>query len=234
MIKLDNIWFSYSKNKPILCGINLEINDPITIIMGPNGAGKTTLLKIIACLYKPDRGRVIINNVDFWSINSRHRLKVRRNIVYIHEKPIIFKGKVIDNIIYPLVIRGYSREKAKAKATKLLRELNIDHLANRRRRELSAGEAQLVAFTRAIISGAKILILDEPTSALDLEHRRYLEIKIKELVKEGKEVIIATHDRLFSIKLEAKIYEINNGNITRLVSSRELIKELNEFLAFSP
>jgi len=163
----------------------------------------------------------LINEFDFWSIDSKQRLKIRRNLVYMHEKSILFKGKVIDNIIYPLIIRGYPKEKAKIEATRLLRELDINYLANRRRKELSAGEAQLVAFARAIISGADILILDEPTSALDLEHRRNLEGRIKELTKEGRKVIIATHDRLFAIKLSAKIYEINNGKISRSMMSEE-------------
>ena len=204
MIELRDVWFSYNSGKPIIHGVNLKLSNEITIIIGPNGAGKTTLLKIIACLYKPDKGDVLIDGVNFWKLKSKEKLIMRRKIVYVHENPVLFKGTVMDNVTYPLIIRGHSLEKAREKALKLLKSLKLDYLTDRKRNELSAGESQLVAIARAIISGAKYIVLDEPTSNLDLEHRIVLENIIRAIVKSGKQVIIATHDRLFALKLNTE------------------------------
>ncbi len=230
MIELRDVWFSYTKDKNVLKGINLKINNNVTIIMGPNGAGKTTLLKIISCLYKPDKGEVLIDGLNFWKANSKDKLSLRRKLVYVHENPVLFKGTVVSNVMYPLLIRGYSRENAKKEALELLNRMGIDHIAFRQRDELSAGEAQLVAFARAIISGAKYIILDEPISSLDLEHRKRLEFNLKDLVREGRKIIIATHDRLFAFKLKARVIEIDQGQLSREFSSEELITELDNII----
>lgn len=226
MIKLRNIWFKYPRGSEVLKGVSMDVNEDIVIVMGPNGAGKTTLLKILACLYKPNKGEVIVNGINYWKSNSRDKLRVRRSIVYLHEKPVLFRGKVIDNVMYPLLIRGYSREEAEEEALKQLDLLGIRHLANRDRKQLSAGEAQMVAFARAISTNAQYIILDEPTSALDSERRKNLEEVLIRLRRDGRKIIIATHDRLFAVKLDAKIIEISDGQVRNILHSSELIWEI--------
>jgi len=118
MIKLVDVWFRYPKRKEwILKGITTSFKPGETnIIMGANGSGKTTLLKIAALLYKPCKGKVLVDGKNFWELDKNKRLLLRRKIVYVHEKPILLRGSVIYNIAYGLILRGIKVDKAIWKA----------------------------------------------------------------------------------------------------------------------
>ncbi len=230
MIELQNVTFVYPNGILALDNVTLKITDEITIIMGANGSGKTTLLKILACLYKPTRGRVLIDGRDFWVLNKKERLKIRRKIVYIHENPVLFRGTVLENIMYPLIVRDHHVEEARKKALSIVEKLGIKHLINRRRQELSAGEAQLVAFARAIVADPEYILMDEPTNALDSEKREIVENFIIQLVKKRRKFVIATHDRLLAARLSSKIIELSEGKILRISSSNELLAKIKSIL----
>ena len=230
MIRAINVSYEYPNGVRAINNVTIEIDRGVTVLMGPNGAGKTTLLKILAGILKPIAGRLIINNMDYWSAPKDKRILIRRKIVYLHEKPILLRGSVLENIMYPLLIRGIDKDTAKEKALEFLESMRLKEIAHRRRKELSAGEAQLVAFLRALITNPQYLLLDEPTSFLDIKKRKIVEQFLKELASQGKYVVIATHDRLLAFSLATKVIMMNNGTIERELNKRELISEFSDFI----
>ena len=226
MIKVRNLWFRYPNGTVALKDITLTIDDGITAIVGPNGSGKTTLLKILGLLYKPTKGVVEVDGVNYWELSKGLRESFRRRIVYVHEKPILIKGSVIDNVIYGLLIRGYERDEAIDKAMHVLKKLGIEYLVSKRTKELSAGEAQAVALARAIVLKPKYLLLDEPTANLDLSKRKALMKLLKELSDEGLNIVVATHDQLLAAKLAKYVVVLEEGRLVSYGLVNEVLKGL--------
>ncbi|MCD6369009.1 MAG: ATP-binding cassette domain-containing protein [Thermoproteales archaeon] len=215
MIKVEDLWFGYNEEVYVLKGIDFTFNGGILTIIGPNGAGKTTLLKIIGGILKPTRGRVLIDGMDLWKLDGKARIQLRRKIVYVHEKPVLFKGTVIENVAYPLKIRGLKGRKCMEKALKFLKLMEIDYLAEEKASDLSAGQIQLVALARALAAEPKYLLLDEPTSNLDTRRERMVLNLIKHLAKKGKTIIVSSHRRKF-IEISEKTLLLNEGRIQAL------------------
>ena len=222
MIVLKNIWFSYVDENYVLKNIDIEFNRGITIVLGPNGSGKTTLLKIASCIYKPMRGEVLIDNINYWSLNEEEKVKLRRRIVYVHENPILLRGSVLDNIIYGLIIRGYSKDDAIKKAYKISRELNITSLLDRKAKTLSMGERRLVTLARALVLDIDYLLLDEPIVHLHPSIRELI-IDIIRDMKSEKVIVIATHDPLSTLKIASKVVLLDSGKIVNMGEPRNIL-----------
>ena len=218
-IIVENLWFKYSREY-VLKGISFTFNKRILVIVGPNGSGKTTLLKCIGGLLKPTRGKIIILGKDLWSVDEKRRLELRRQIIYVHEKPFLFRGTVYRNIEYPLKIRGISADERERRVLSVAESLSIKHLLERKPRELSAGETRLVALARAIVVEPKYLLLDEPLANLDSEKESLALNLLKEISSKTK-IIIASHRKcIFSIA--EKTFILENGELRELeVSSIE-------------
>ena len=229
MIELHDVTYTYPNGVTAIRNLTLNIDSGVSILIGPNGSGKTTLLKIMACIYKPQSGTVLIDGKDYWKSNRREQLMIRRNIVYVHEKPILFRGTVIENIMFPLLIRGYERKEAEIRANEILRELGVENLGKRKRKELSAGELQLVAFARAIVVNPKYLLLDEPTNTLDIEKRKIVEKYIRKLSQRNKRIIIASHDRLLAAGLGDRIIILEHGRLKEITTSSKILDEIKAF-----
>jgi len=212
MIRLKDVWYRYSDNNWVLRGIEVEIREgEVLAIVGPNGAGKTTLMKIAAGIYRPMRGRVEAWGRDLWAALGAERLALRRRIVYVHERPILIRGTVLDNIAYGLRIRGLNRENAQHRALEAARLLGIDRLLDSPATGLSRGQQQLVAIARALAIEPKILLLDEPFAHLDREKRRLLLNVLEKLASRGTGVAIATHDTYLAARIASRAVLVENG-----------------------
>lgn len=226
MIELRNIWFSYVGNNYVIRGISVSFDRGAIAIMGPNGSGKTTLLKIASCIYRPVKGKVIVDGVDYWCLNEQERVRYRRRIVYVHEKPILLRGKVIDNIGYGLSIRGYSRVEIEEKVINIAKELNILHLIDKRVSELSIGEKQLVALARALVLNPNYLFLDEPLTNLHLAVRRQVIEVLKRIRDRGKTtIVIVTHDPLLTLTIASKVIILDRGRIVQIGEPRSILSK---------
>ncbi|WP_244403899.1 energy-coupling factor ABC transporter ATP-binding protein [Pyrolobus fumarii] len=212
---LRDVWYRYPGSKNwVLRGVNLEVHEEQVIgVVGPNGAGKTTLLKVAGLLYRPLRGRVLIDRVDYWSAERQVKLAARRLVAYVHPEPVLVRGSVLDNLVLSLVMRGVKKQEAILRVKMLAEKLGIRNLLYRKASSLSSGEAQLISILRAIIASPRYLLLDEPTSHLDSSKKALLADILAELVKYGSSVVIATHDTGFLSKLGARIVEIVDGRI---------------------
>jgi len=217
MITLDNVWFSYEDEHYVLKNINLSISEGITVIKGPNGSGKTTLLKIASLLLKPKKGHVIVEGTSFWKASKSVREKLRKKVVYVHEKPYLFKGTVYDNIAYPLKIRGYDL----SRVANVAKEFGVEKILNKNVNELSAGMRQLVALARAFVFRPKYVFLDEPLANLDDENKSRVIGIIEKYARKGTAIVAATHMNInFNKETISKIAFINNGVIVKVSKYR--------------
>ena len=178
-----------------------------TMITGANGTGKTTLLKIMAGLDEPDAAHVDYNGCSQdWQ--TAHR-RFRRDVIYLHQHAYLFDCSVARNIAYGLQERRLSRATREAEVSRALAWADLEHLANRNARELSGGEKQRVALTRAFVLAPRVLLLDEPFAGLDEESRSRACFLIQRLKSENVGLIVTSHELLglagvFDLHLELR------------------------------
>lgn len=198
-------------------GVNLTVEEKEFItIMGPSGSGKSTFLNIISTLDSKYEGELYIAGKDIKKLTEKEKGYIRLyEIGYLFQfDSLIDELNVIENILLPSIITG---KDSRLKALELLERFNLKDFAYRSPSELSAGEKQRVALTRAIINSPKILIADEPTGSLDIENAQIVMDDLKKLNNEGITLIIASHNIELAKRYSQKIYRIENKTLNRLI-----------------
>jgi polar amino acid transport system ATP-binding protein len=172
----------------------------LVVIMGASGSGKTTILRAIAGLDRHDSGRIHIDGGRAGMVFQFHGLFEHLS--------------AIDNIcLAPVHARGVSRDVAIGRAHQLLSAFGVDHRANALPRELSGGEAQRVAIARALAVDPRVLLLDEPTASLDRERRAELGALLVDLAREGRTLVVATHDEEFARAYGTRTLRLADGRL---------------------
>ena len=179
----------------LLRDINLEVEKgEVFVVIGPTGSGKTTLLRILDLLDKPYAGDVYFDGVNLTG-TSNSLTNVRRRMSMVFQKPIVFTGDVMANVIYPLRVRSVGDSVARKRAVEMLATVGLEGYGKRKAKKLSGGEAQRVALARAMITDPQLLLLDEPTANLDPASVRLIEELVLKFNKEkGVTVVMTTHD----------------------------------------
>jgi len=221
MITLKNTTKTYELNKnnsiTAIEDINLQIKEgELVVLKGKSGSGKSTILSLIAALTKPTSGEVIVNNKRVSKLPDNFASDYRQqDIGFIFQKyNLIPTLSVKENILLPLVPTNPKQDEAEAKLGKVLEQFNIAHKKEEMVRNLSGGEQQRVAIARAHINNPKIIIADEPTANLDEALSLDFITILSRLKKEGKTILIATHDPLFfELEIVDRIIAIHNGKI---------------------
>jgi putative ABC transport system ATP-binding protein len=221
MIELHNVTKVFNKgNANEFCAVNdvsLSI-DPlrITVLKGPSGSGKTTVLSIIGAMTKPTEGRVFIHGREITSLPERFLTEIRRKTFgFIFQQFNLIKGiTALENIMIPSYPTGERHSSLKRRAMDLLDLLSLSGKAMSKIEWLSGGEAQRVATARALINNPEVVIADEPTSHLDTKlSEEFIDI-MATLRKEGKAVLIASHDPLiYTSDLVERVVELRDGKI---------------------
>lgn len=197
MLQARGIHKSYG-NLHILKGVDLELSKgEIVTIVGASGAGKSTLLHIIGTLDSPDRGSVMLNNVEVNKL-SPQKLSAFRNehigfIFQFHH--LLPEFTALENICLPAFIAKKGRKEAETRAFHLLELLNLNNRAEHKPAELSGGEQQRVAVARAMINNPSIIMADEPSGNLDsanAESLHQLFVKLRDNM--GQTFVIVTHN----------------------------------------
>ncbi len=162
-------------------------------LTGDNGAGKTTLLRIMAGLETAQVARVRYcgSPVDL----NIYPPWMRREVIYVHQHPYLFRASVKDNIGYGLKVRGAPRHRREHLIQEAVRWARVEQLLDVPAHKLSAGEKQRVALARARVLKPRLFLLDEPTANLDAESRRQAVALIRDLCDEDGTALIACHDQ---------------------------------------
>lgn len=207
ILRVENLSKDFGDNR-VLKGITLEVKKgEIICIIGSSGSGKTTLLKAMAGLLKPNEGMVKLNN----SIIE----KPTKDIGMVFQHFNLWPHKTaLENIMEaPIVVNKMSEKEAENIAYRLLEKFGLKDKANDYMHTLSGGQKQRIAILRALAMEPEILLLDEVTSALDPELVGEVLDTIKNLVDEGRTMIIVTHDLHFARDTAHKILFLDNGII---------------------
>lgn len=157
----------------------------VTIVIGPNGAGKTSFLHMLHGLHRLRGGRID------WSCS---RIEARRRQAFVFQTPVMLRRSVLDNLVYPLRLRGTVRSDARAQARDWCARIGLDEAQARPAVVLSRGEKQKLALARALITGPDLLFLDEPCASLDGQATREIEEILLGVARQGTRLIMATHD----------------------------------------
>ena len=176
-----------SRRGAVLVGpVDLDIGaEGTTVVVGPNGSGKTSLLALLHGTNRLTGGEIT------WSTPMEH---ARAAQAFVFQRPVMLRRSVIDNIAYPLHVRGTPRKEARMQAEDWAERVGLQSMLERPARSLSGGEQQKLALARAMIGGPKLLFLDEPCAALDGRATREIEAILTEVRAAGTKLILSTHD----------------------------------------
>lgn len=177
--------------------VNMEIQDGEFIaIKGPSGSGKSTLLNMIGCLDTPTSGSVFIDNTDTATLNENELAEIRREkIGFIFQQfNLVHTLNAAENVALPMFFSGVKRETRLSRAQELLKNVGLGDRTHHKPSELSGGQQQRVAIARALSNDPEIVIGDEPTGNVDTETGNAIMDILEGLNKEGRTVIVVTHD----------------------------------------
>jgi putative ABC transport system ATP-binding protein len=200
MIDLRNITKIYDMGTiqvEVLKGITLHVKEGDFIsIMGPSGSGKSTLMNMIGCLDIPTTGEYYLDGKEISTYNEKQLSKIRNEkIGFIFQKfNLLPKLTAYENVELPLIYRGIDSRARKEKALEVLERVGLTDRITHNPTELSGGQQQRVAIARALAGDPPVLLADEPTGNLDSKSGSDVINLIKQLSKEGKTIVLITHD----------------------------------------
>ena len=205
------------RGKTILRDISVRLKEGgFTMVMGPNGAGKTTFLRALHGLERPASGTIA------WNLNE-HDARNRRALVF--QTPIMMRRTLLQNIAYPLQVRGIKKAVALEQAEDWAGRVGLGDSLHRDATHLSGGERQKLAIARALVTGPDILLLDEPATNLDGAATREIEAILKDAHKNGATIIMATHDIGQAKRLSSDVIFFHNGRLTEHSASPDFFKK---------
>lgn len=219
MVLLDCISKNYNDKDNIVKAVsNVSIHfesGKFYSIVGPSGSGKSTLLKIIGGLIKPTSGKVFFDDIDLYELTDKKLANFRnKKIGFVFQSFFLEPSfTVIENVELPLLISGISKSVRLDKVMELLDSLGLKDKAFEKVCNLSGGESQRVSIARALVNNADYIIADEPTGSLDSKNSKIVLDILKELSKQGKTIVLVTHNEEDAINYSDHIYRIKDGII---------------------
>lgn len=230
LMSFRNVSFGYTPNQQILSNVSFDLERGKTYaFVGPTGGGKTTTASLMARLYDPTSGEIILKGVDIRSMELSQRTQ---SIGFILQEPFLFSGTIRENILYGNPeLNNISNDDLK----KILLETGLDGLLERfdggleaeiksASEGLSLGQKQLIAFIRAVLRKPDLLILDEATANIDTVTEQLLEAILRKLPATTTRIIIA--HRLNTIENADEIYFVNSGSISKAGSLQDAVNLL--------
>lgn len=221
LITTKNITKYFNKNSPgevkALEDISVTIcAGDVLVINGASGSGKTTLLGLLGCMARPTSGSIVVGGKEVSKLPERFLTETRRKTFgFIFQQfNLITNISTLENILLPLYPDNSTISEMKNRAAGVMERLAIQHKAESRVATLSGGEQQRVAIARALISDPQVIIADEPTAHLDTFLAGELLSIFSELHRDGKTIIIATHDSFVTDhSLISRVFSMRDGRI---------------------
>lgn len=218
LIEMNSIYKSYRNigfETQVLNNITLHINqgDYVSII-GPSGAGKSTLMAIAGCLSQPTSGEYILDGEEVGKLGDRKLSQARNEkIGFVFQAFHLLPGvTALDNVILPLVYSRKTSMDIKERAREVLAKVGLEHRLHHTPGQLSGGEQQRVTIARSLINNPPIILADEPTGNLDSKNGGETMKTFDRLVKEGKTIVLITHDSEVAEHAD-RIISIRDGEI---------------------
>lgn len=220
MIEITNLYKSFKAGGKLITAANdisININDgEFVSVVGRSGSGKSTFLHLVGGLLPCDKGKIVVNDLDITTLNPSQLAEYR-----LKETGFVFQAfnlehqyTVFDNIRIALVIAGVPWSEHKKRIENALEHVGLQEKIYVKAANLSGGEKQRVAIARALINEPKLILADEPCGNLDSKNSEMIMNIFSELHKDGKTIILVTHDMIDAEKAE-RIIEISDGVICK-------------------
>jgi len=225
-VSIKNVKFGYSKDKPIINNLNIEVKSGQTVaIVGPTGAGKTTLINLLMRFYDVDDGSIKVDGVD---IKNMKRDSLHTIFGMVLQDTWLFNGTIEENLAYGSDSATHEDVVVAAKTAYAHHFIKVlpggyNMVINEEANNISQGQKQLLTIARAIIADPKILILDEATSSVDTRTEVFIQKAMNELMK-GRTSFVIAH-RLSTIRDADVILVMNSGDVIEQGSHDELMKQ---------
>jgi len=224
-VELEGVSLAYDGGEPAIEDVDLDVDPGRTVaLVGPTGSGKTSLVALLARLYDPSRGAVLVDGVDVREVDVA---SLRSEIAFVADESFLFSASVAENIAYarPEATRDQIELAARrAQADSFIRELpdGYDTVIGERGLTLSGGQRQRVAIARALIADPRILILDDATSSVDARTEALITGGLR-AVMAGRTTFIVAH-RLSTISLADEIVVMDGGRMVDRGTHDELLE----------
>lgn len=216
MIDLKDITKTYdmgSVQVQVLRGISMHVDEgEFLAIIGPSGSGKSTLMNMVGCLDTPTTGEYYLDGKEISTYNEKQLSKIRnQKIGFIFQKfNLLPKLTALENVELPLIYRGMNHKERRQRSVDALEKVGLADRMNHNPTELSGGQQQRVAIARALAGDPPVLLADEPTGNLDSKSGNDVMNLIKQLSKEGKTIVLITHDNEVAMEAQ-RIITIKDG-----------------------
>lgn len=216
-------------NLEVLKGVDLKVEKgDVVAILGPSGSGKTTLLRCINFLEKADEGSITFDGKthDFKTISKKEIAEIRLHTGFVFQNYNLFANKTaLQNVTQGLItVRKMPKEEANKIGMEMLEKVGMADRADYYPSQLSGGQQQRVAIARALAPDPEIIYFDEPTSALDPELIGEVLNVMKDLAKEGRTMIVVTHEMSFARDVSNHTIFMENGIICEEGESKEFFR----------
>ena len=218
LIEMNSICKSYRNigfETKVLKDVTLHIKEGDYVsIIGPSGAGKSTLMAIMGCLSQPTSGEYILDGEEVGALNDRKLSRVRNEkIGFVFQAFHLLPGvSAMENVTLPLVYAKNPPRNIKERARELLAKVGLEHRLYHTPGQLSGGEQQRVTIARSLINDPRIILADEPTGNLDSKNGIETMRTFDNLIKEGKTIILITHDQEVAQHAD-RIISIRDGQV---------------------
>ena len=224
LLEIRGISKSYGKAE-ILKNINLMVEaGEVLALIGPTGSGKTTLLRLMSLLEEPSMGFILFDGQKVTAASEREKLKARRRMAMVFQKPVMFKASVSENVSFGLKMRGIDNPK---KIEEALAAVGLSGLENRDANTLSGGEMQRIALARALVLEPELLLLDEPTANLDPESAASIDRLLQSFSGQKTAVILATHNMMECKRLATRVAVLQAGRLAAVGLPKEVFRQKN-------
>jgi ABC-type multidrug transport system fused ATPase/permease subunit len=222
-IEFDDVSFAYEASKEVLHNISFRsLPGTVTALVGPSGSGKSTIIGLLAAFYKPQSGRILVDDIEL----SHVRLdSYRTQLGVVLQESFLFDGTIRENVAFS---RPFATEEQILRACRIARvdefaerfEKGYDTVVGERGVKLSGGQRQRISIARAILADPRILILDEATSSLDSESEALIQEGLSFLMR-GRTTFVIAH-RLSTIRRAEQILVVEDGHIIERGTHEEL------------
>jgi putative ABC transport system ATP-binding protein len=226
IIKLENVWKVYkigTVEVNALQGLNVEIRQgEFVAILGPSGSGKSTAMNMVGCLDVPTKGVIFLEGKNISHLSESTLAQIRgRKIGFIFQTfNLINTLTAMENVMLPMIFQGTPREKRLQKAKELLDMVQLGDRVNHKPSELSGGQQQRVAIARALCNDPDVILADEPTGNLDSKTGTTVMEFLAKLHKQGKTIIMVTHDPDKAQRHAEIVYWLKDGKLEKVTKKR--------------
>lgn len=207
----------YKNGVKALNGVSLSIDKgEFVFLVGPSGAGKSTLIKLLLKEENSTSGTILLNNMDITSVKNRKIPYIRRNIGVVFQDFRLLPNKTVyENIAFAMEIVGAHPKEIRRNVPMVLSMVDLSNKAHCYPDELSGGEHQRVAISRAIVNNPPVLIADEPTGNLDPDTAWEIMKVLRDINRRGTTVLMATHAKDIVDVMKRRVIAIESGKIVR-------------------